>query len=394
MEVVYIVDACRTPIGKVNGALAAVRPDDLAAHIVAAVVKRNSVVQTTPIEDVYWGAANQSGEDNRNVGRMAALLAGLGIEVPGVTVNRLCGSGMQAVISAAQRIACGEADVLIAGGGESMTRAPFVIARPDRRFPRALEMEDSRLGWRFVNPAMRSLYPPLALGETAEVVARNHGVTREAQDEFALRSHRFAATAWESGELDGEVVPIGTPSGEVVRDESVDGELTLEDLARRRPAFAEDGSVTGGNSSPLSDGAAGLLLVSGAVAERLGITPLARYVGSTVAGVHPDVMGFGPVPATRALLDRLRWSVADLDIVEINEAFASQALACASALEVGDHQLNRRGGAIAIGHPLGCSGARLVGSAAWQLHAGGGRRAVATMCIGVGQGIAVALERP
>jgi len=391
---VFVVDACRTPIGKIKGALAAVRPDHLAADAISALLARNPAVDPTAIEDVYWGAANQAGEDNRNVARMAVLLAGLPVEIPGATVNRLCGSGMEAVADAARLIAAGEADVCLAGGSESMTRAPFVVGRTADSFPRALDLADTRLGWRLVSPRMQRAYPPITLGETAENVADKYHVTRERQDQWALRSHRLAAAARDAGRFDAEIVPVRAPDGEVRQDEGIKAGLTLEELAGKPPAFRKDGTVTGGNSSPLNDGAAALLLMSRAAVDRYGVTPLARYAGSAAVGVHPDYMGIGPVPAMNRALGRAGWRMADLDLLEINEAFAAQSVAVADELKADVDRVNVNGGAIAIGHPLGCSGARIVTTLLHEMRRRGAARGAATMCIGVGQGIATLWAAP
>ena len=393
MSSVFVVDACRTPIGKIKGELAGIRPDHLAADVIKALVGRNPALDVAAIDDVYWGAANQAGEDNRNVARMAVLLAGLPAEIPGATVNRLCGSGMEAVSDAARAIAAGEADICLAGGSESMTRAPFVLARSADPFPRALDLADTRLGWRLVSPRMQELYPPITLGETAENVAERYGVSREQQDEFALRSHQRAGAAREAGRFGDEIVPVPAQAGPVIRDEGIRPGLTLEELAAKRPAFRAGGTVTGGNSSPLNDGAAGLLLVS----ERVlggGVTPLARYEGTAAAGVHPDYMGIGPVPAMGKVLGRAGWDVGSLDLVELNEAFAAQAVAAAGELKHDPERVNVNGGAIAIGHPLGCSGARITTTLLHELRRRGGSRGAAAMCIGVGQGIATLWRAP
>ncbi len=388
MTVVFAVDACRTPIGKIKGALAGVRPDHLSAVVLGALLERLPGVDPAGIDDIYWGAANQAGEDNRNVARMAALLAGLPVEIPGATVNRLCGSGMEAVSAAARAIAAGEADVVVAGGVESMTRAPFVLPRADEAFQRAVEVVDTRLGWRLVSPWMKEKYPPIGLGETAENVAERYGITRERQDEFALRSHRNAAAAWSAGRFAGEVVPVSLPEGTLGSDEGVKAELTLDQLTSRKAAFRKGGTVTAGNSSPLNDGAAVLLLMSEAALTRSGLTPLARYVGTAAAGVHPDYMGIGPVPAMHKALGRAGWTVDDLDLIEANEAFAAQALAVVDELKIDPERVNVNGGAIAIGHPLGCSGARIITTLLHEMRRRDARKGAATMCIGVGQGIA------
>ncbi|MFE2429283.1 thiolase family protein [Streptomyces sp. NPDC059373] len=392
MTAVYIVDACRTPMGRAKGQLAGVRPDDLAAEVLRALLNRAPALDPSRIDDIYWGAANQAGEDNRNVARMGLLLAGLPVEVTGVTVNRLCASGLEAVACAARTIASGEADLCLAGGSESMTRAPFVLPRPEAGYPREMELADTRLGWRLVNPRMRQDYPPISLGETAENVAERYGVGRERQDAFAVTSHRRAVVAADSGRFAEEIVPVKTGDSEVSADEGPDRSATVEALARRRPAFRRGGTVTGGNSSPLSDGAAGLLLASERGLVALGAEPLARYVGTAAAGVHPDYMGIGPVPATRKLLWRIGWSTDDLDVVELNEAFAAQSLAVLDLLKLDPLRTNVNGGAIALGHPLGCSGARLAGTLAHELHRGDGRRGLVSLCVGVGQGVSMALE--
>jgi acetyl-CoA acetyltransferase family protein len=394
MTAVYAVDACRTPVGKVKGALSSVRPDHLAADVIAALLARNPWLDPARIDDVYWGAANQAGEDNRNAARMAVLLAGLPVEVPGATVNRLCGSGLEAIASAARAIATGEADVCLAGGAESMTRAPFVLPRAESPFPREAGVADTRLGWRLVSPRMAELYPPITLGETAENVAERYQVTRERQDEFALRSHQRAARAAGEGRFAGEIIPVTSPTGEVTADEGIRDDLTLAELAGKRPAFRRDGTVTGGNSSPLNDGAAVVLLASEEVLAADAPPPLARYVSTAAAGVHPDYMGIGPVPAMSKVLGRAGWQLEGLDLVEVNEAFAAQTVAVADELKLDPDRLNVNGGAIAIGHPLGCSGARITATLLHELRRRGASRGAATMCIGVGQGIATLWEAP
>jgi 3-oxoadipyl-CoA thiolase len=389
---VFVVDACRTPIGKVKGALAEVRPDHLAADTVTALIRRNPWLDVSVIDDVYWGAANQAGEDNRNVARMAVLLAGLPVEIPGATVNRLCGSGMEAVSDAARAIAAGDADICVAGGSESMTRAPFVLGRTADPFPRSLDLADTRLGWRLVSPRMKEMYPPITLGETAENVADKYGITRERQDEWALRSHRLAAAAQDAGRFDAELVPVATPVTVVRHDEGIKGGITLEELAAKPAAFRKGGTVTGGNSSPLNDGAAALLLMSEAALRRTGATPLARYAGASAAGVHPDYMGIGPVPAMGRVLSRAGWRLEDVELIEVNEAFAAQSVAVVDELKLDPDRVNVNGGAIAIGHPLGCSGARIVTTLLHEMRRRGAARGAATMCIGVGQGIATLWE--
>ena len=394
MSSVFVVDACRTPIGKVKGSLAEVRPDHLAAGILKALVGRNAFLDPATIDDVYWGAANQAGEDNRNVARMAVLLAGLPVEIPGATVNRLCGSGMEAISDAARAIAAGDADICVAGGTESMTRAPFVIARTADPYPRSLDLADTRLGWRLVSPRMQEMYPPITLGETAENVADRYGVTRERQDEWALRSHQLAAAARDAGRFGAEIVPVTTSKGEVTADEGINAAITLEQLAAKKPAFRKGGTVTGGNSSPLNDGGAALLLMSEEAVDRAGVTPIARYVGAAAAGVHPDYMGIGPVPAMNRALARAGWRTEDLDLAEVNEAFAAQSVAVVDELKLDPEKVNVNGGAIAIGHPLGCSGARIVTTLLHEMRRRDAVRAAATMCIGVGQGIATLWEAP
>jgi acetyl-CoA acyltransferase len=392
MNAVFAVDACRTPVGKIKGALAGVRPDHLTADVIRALIARNPWLDPARIDDVYWGAANQAGEDNRNVARMGVLLAGLPVEIPGATVNRLCGSGMEAISGAARAIAAGDADVCLAGGTESMTRAPFVLPRAAEPFPRDAGLADTRLGWRLVSPVMQQLYPPISLGETAENVAERYRVDRERQDRFALQSHQRAGRAAAAGVLAEEIVPVTAPGGEVTADEGIRADLTLEDLASRKPAFRAGGTVTGGNSSPLNDGAAGLLLMSEQAVADAGVEPVARYAGAASAGVHPDYMGIGPVPAMTRLLARAGWQVGDLGLVEVNEAFAAQAVAVIDELKLDRDLVNVNGGAIAIGHPLGCSGARITTTLLHELRRRGVARAAATMCIGVGQGIATLWE--
>ncbi len=397
MRDVVIVDAVRTPIGRYGGVLRDVRPDDLAALVIAALVRRTGI-DPACVEDVVFGCANQAGEDNRNVARMAALLAGLPVEVPGQTVNRLCGSGLQAAVTAYHAIRCGDGDVMIAGGVESMTRAPFVMAKAAEPWSRKLEVYDTTIGWRFTNPKLAEKYPPYSMGETAENVAERYGITREEQDRYALLSQQRAARAIQEGRFREEMVPvvIPQPSGEpmvVDRDEHPRPDTTLEALSRLRPAFRKGGTVTAGNSSGINDGAAALLLAEASTARQLGLRPLARIVATAVAGVDPAVMGIGPVPAVRKALARAGLRVQDVDLVELNEAFASQVLACVRELELDLERVNVNGGAIALGHPLGASGARLLGHLVWEMRRREARYGLATMCIGVGQGIAVVVER-
>ncbi|SNS61478.1 acetyl-CoA acyltransferase [Asanoa hainanensis] len=394
MRPVYFAAARRTPIGRLRGALSAVRADDLAARALSGVLADLPALDPAKVDDVYWGAANQAGEDNRNVARMAVLLAGLPETVPGATVNRLCASGLEAVTSAARAIAAGDADVVVAGGSESMSRAPFVLPRPEEGLPRGMEIFDTRLGWRLVNPRMRELHGVLSMGETAEEVARRYGIGRDRQDAFALRSHQAAAAATAAGDFAAELLPVSLPDGAVFEtDEGIRADTSLEKLGRLKPVFDKAGTVTAGNSSPLNDGAAALVLVSEEALGSLGVEPLGRWVGGASAGVHPDVMGIGPVPATRRVLDRRGWTLDDIETAELNEAFAAQALAVVDELGIDEKLVNPSGGAIAIGHPLGCSGARILTTLLHRMRRTGARRGLATMCIGVGQGTAVLVER-
>ncbi|MEV3860338.1 thiolase family protein [Streptomyces sp. NPDC050095] len=394
MRPVHFAAARRTPIGKLRGSLSSVRPDDLAATVMRGLLADVPGLDPARVDDIYWGAANQAGEDNRNVARMAALLAGLPETVPGATVNRLCASGLEAVTTAARTIAAGEADVVLAGGSESMSRAPFVLPRPDEALPHKMETYDTRLGWRLTNPKMKDLHGVLAMGETAEEVADRYGVPRERQDAFALRSHQRAAAARKDGLFDAEILPVTRPDGVVVdADECIRPDTSLDKLGGLKPVFRKGGSVTAGNASPMNDGAAGLLLVSEEALHDLGLESLGRYVAGASAGVHPDVMGIGPVRATQKALARVGWSVADLEEAEFNEAFAAQALACVDALGIDPELVNPTGGAIALGHPLGCSGARILTTLLHRLRRTGAARGLATMCVGVGQGSAVLVER-
>ena len=399
MRDVFICDAVRTPIGRYGGALASVRADDLAAIPIAALLARNPKLDAAAIEEVILGCANQAGEDNRNVARMALLLAGLPQDVPGATINRLCGSGMDAVGTAARAIRTGEIDLAIAGGVESMSRAPFVMPKADSAYSRGAAIFDTTIGWRFVNPKMKAMYGTDAMPETAENVATDHGISRADQDAFAMRSQQRAAAAQKCGFFDREIVPVTLPSKKgdptVVSKDEHPRETTLEALGRLKGVVRPDGTVTAGNASGVNDGAAAVLLASAAAADRHGLTPLARVVAMATAGVAPRVMGIGPAPATQKLLARTGLSIGQIDVVELNEAFAAQGLATLRMLGLPDDaaHVNPNGGAIALGHPLGASGARLVLTAVNQLHATGGRHAVATMCIGVGQGIAMLVER-
>jgi len=394
MRPVYFVAARRTPIGRLRGALSTVRPDDLAAHAVTGVLADVPGLDPARIDDIYWGAANQAGEDNRNVARMAAILAGLPTSIPGATVNRLCASGMEAVTTAARAIASGEADVVLAGGSESMSRAPFVLARPEDALPHQMTMADTRLGWRLTNPRMKDLHGVLAMGETAEEVANRYAISRERQDAFALRSHQLAAAARDAGHFDAELLPVPLPKGgSLDTDEGIRADTSAEKLAGLKPVFRAGGSVTAGNSSPMNDGAAGLLLVSEEIVNELNLTPLGRYVAGASMGVHPDIMGIGPVPASQKALHRAGWKLDDLDTAELNEAFAAQALAVVDQLGIDPQRVNPSGGAIALGHPLGCSGARIITTLLHRLGRTGESRGLASMCVGVGQGTAVLVER-
>ena len=393
----YVIDAIRTPVGSYRGALSGVRPDDLAAHAIAAVVARTGV-DPESIVDVYFGAANQSGEDNRDVARMAALLAGLPESVPGATVNRLCASGLEAVNSAARAVKAGEGEVYLAGGVESMSRAPWVVEKPERALPRGPQtMHDTTLGWRMVNPRMAGLgHSTESMGETAENVAERYGIGREAQDAFALRSHRRAVAAAEGGVLAEEIVAIEAPRGRetvtVDADEGPRPDASAEKLAKLKPVFREGGTVTAGNASTLNDGAACTLIASEAGVKALGAEPLARVVAFGVAGVDPAYMGIGPAVAIPRALDAAGLTLDDIDLIELNEAFASQVLASARELGVDEEKLNVNGGAIALGHPLGCSGARLTTTLVRELRRRGGKYGIATMCVGVGQGLATVFE--
>ena len=394
----WIVEALRTPFGRYGGALAGVRPDDLAATVLEALVARSGI-NAADIDDVILGCANQAGEDNRNVARMALLVAGYPVEVPGQTVNRLCGSGLQALAAAANAIAVGDAEVVVAGGVESMSRAPLVTLKPESGLERGnRELVDTTIGWRFVNPRLHAKYPAISLGETAERVADQWHVSREAQDELALASQQRAAAAAASGIFAEEIVPVSIPqrSGAPIvvdRDEHPRPDSSAAALAKLKPAFAADGTVTAGNASGINDGAAALLVVESERARALGLKPYARIVATAVAGVDPSVMGAGPIPAIRKLLERTGLTVADIDRVELNEAFASQAVACITELGLDPAKTNVHGGAIALGHPLGASGARMATTLVRELRRSGGRYGIAAMCVGVGQGIAMLVER-
>lgn len=396
MNTVYVIDALRTPIGKHGGTLATVRPDDLLAHVLKHLVARNPNVDPNAIEDVIAGAANQAGEDNRDVARMALLLAGLPHSIGGNTVNRLCASGLQAIMDASRAIKCGDGDVYIAGGVESMTRAPFVMAKAESPYQRKVDIFDTSIGWRFINDKLSAIHYPYAMGETAENVAERWGVTREEQDLFAYRTQEKYAAAHTAGKFKDEILPVTVELGKgksVVFDTDEHPRLSpLEKLAALKPAFKKDGTVTAGNSSGVNDGAAALLLASGQAVKQYGLKPMARVVSMAVAGVEPAIMGIGPVPATQKALQRAGLTVADLDLIELNEAFASQSIACIRDLGLDESKVNVNGGAIALGHPLGCSGARISTTLLYELRRRGGRYGLATMCVGVGQGAAVIFE--
>jgi len=397
MEDAVILSAVRTPIGRYGGSLKDVRPDDLAALVIAEVIRRAGI-DPGAVEDVILGCANQAGEDNRNVARMALLLAGLPVHVAGQTVNRLCGSGLQAINSAAQAIASGMGDIFVAGGVESMTRSPFVLGKADSAFSRNMNIYDTTLGWRFVNPRLATMHHPYSMGETAENVATRYEINRVDQDAFALRSHQRAVAAQQSGQFAAEIVPVTIPQkkGEsivVAIDEHPRADTSMEKLAALKPQFRKDGSVTAGNSSGINDGAAALVLMSHSRAQKSGLRPRARIIASAVAGVDPAYMGLGPIPATRKALQRAGLAIQDVDLIELNEAFAVQVLQCVRELEIDEEKLNVNGGAIALGHPLGCSGARILTTLLYELERREGRYGLATMCIGVGQGIATIIER-
>jgi len=393
VETAVIVDALRTPIGRYAGALKAMRPDDLAALVITQAVQRNQL-DPAGIEDVYFGDANQAGEDNRNVARMAVLLAGLPVDIPAATMNRLCGSGMQAVVSATREIETGNGGCFLAGGVESMTRAPYILEKPQREFARGPQtLHDSTIGWRMVNPRLAETYPPISLGQTAEVVARRYAISREEQDRWALGSHQKAVAAQAACHFRTELVPVGLPDGNAFeKDEGPRADTSLEKLAALKPAFDKDGTVTAGNSSPLNDGAACLVLMSESQARRLKARPIARVMAAASAGVDPSCMGLGPIPASRKALARAGMKAGDLDVIELNEAFASQVLACIRDLELDPERVNPNGGAIALGHPLGASGVRIIATLVHELARRKARYGLATMCIGVGQGIATVVE--
>ena len=392
MNEVYIIDAVRTPIGKYGGVLSSVRPDDLLAHVIKALLERNITIDPQDIEDVIAGDANQAGEDNRNVARMAALLAGLPVTVAGNTVNRLCASGMQAIMDGARQIMCEDAELVIACGVESMSRAPFVLSKAAQPFQRTAEVFDTTLGWRFINNKLSEVHYPFSMGETAENVAKQWKISREAQDEFALNSQEKYFAALEAGKWKEEIVAVSTNEKLVELDEHP-RKTSLEKLASLKPAFAKEGTVTAGNSSGINDGAAAMLLASSLMVKKYGLKPLAKLVSMAVAGVDPAIMGIGPVPATQKALKRGSLSIANMDLVELNEAFASQSLACIHDLGVRNERVNVNGGAIAIGHPLGCSGVRIATTLIHEMKRREGKYGLATMCVGVGQGASIIFER-
>jgi len=395
MHTAYVIDAVRTPIGKYGGALSTIRPDDLLALVIKDLLKRNTSVDVNAIEDVIAGAANQSGEDNRNVARMAALLAGLPVTVSGNTVNRLCASGLQAIMDAARAIQCGDGDLYVACGVESMTRAPFVMPKANAAFSREAQVFDTTMGWRFINKSLSALYHPYSMGETAENVAKQWNISRHAQDEFALESQDKYARAHADNKFADELLPVRVQVGKDIFDFDKDEHpriSSIEKLAMLKPAFIKDGTVTAGNSSGINDGAAAMLLASEAAVKQYGLTPMARIASMAVAGVDPAVMGIGPVPATGKALKRAGLTVSDLDLVELNEAFASQSIACIHDLGLDLEKVNVNGGAIALGHPLGCSGVRISTTLLHELKKRKGKYGLATMCVGVGQGAAIIFE--
>jgi 3-oxoadipyl-CoA thiolase len=396
MRTVYVIDAIRTPIGKYGGSLSTVRPDDLLAHVIKTIVERNPAIDVNEIEDVIAGAANQAGEDNRNVARMAALLASLPTSVGGNTVNRLCASGLQAIMDASRAIMCGDGELFIAGGVESMTRAPFVMAKAESAYARVPEMYDTTMGWRFINGKLSDLHYPYTMGETAENVAERYNVTREAQDQFGLLSQQRYAAAHKAGKFKEEIVPVTVDLGKgktmVFDTDEHPRETTMEKLGALKPAFKKNGTVTAGNSSGINDGASALLLASEDAVKKYNLKPIAKIKSMAIAGVEPAVMGLGPIPATQKALKRAGLQVSDIDLTELNEAFAAQGIPCMNELGLDPEKVNVNGGAIAIGHPLGCSGARISTTLLYELKRRGGKYGLATMCIGVGQGAAVIYE--
>lgn len=396
MRDVFVIDAIRTPIGKYGGVLSSVRPDDLLAYVIRELLARNQSIDSSEIEDVIAGDANQAGEDNRNVARMAALLAGLPVTIPGNTVNRLCASGLQAIMDASRQIMCDDAELIIACGVESMSRAPFVMSKASTPFQRSAEIYDTTLGWRFINDKLKGLHHPYSMGETGENVAKQWDITREAQDTFALSSQQKYFEALERGKWNDEIVPV-TVEGAKGVSTTVDTDehprkTTLEKLASLKPAFIKDGTVTAGNAAGINDGAAGMLLASAEAVKKYGLKPIAKVISMAVAGVDPAIMGIGPVPATQKALKRAGLSIANMDLIELNEAFASQALACIHDLQIDINKVNVNGGAIALGHPLGCSGVRLSATLVHEMKRRRSKYGLATMCVGVGQGAAVIYE--
>ena len=395
MKPVYVVDAIRTPVGRYGGALSAVRPDDLLATVLRALHKRNDTIDPAAIEEVIAGAANQAGEDNRNVARMSLLLAGLPMTVAGTTVNRLCASGLQAIMEGSRQIACGDADLILAGGVESMSRAPYVMAKSAQPFDRSAQLFDTTMGWRFINPLLAEKYHPYSMGETAENLAESYKITREQQDQFAFSSQQKYAVARKKGIWEQEITAVEIQNKGLISwvvDDEHPRETSLEKLATLSPAFKKNGTVTAGNSSGINDGAAALLLASEEALKRYKLTPMAKVVSMAVAGVDPSIMGIGPVPATKKVLRRAGLSLADINLIELNEAFASQSLACIQELELDPSLVNVNGGSIAIGHPLGCSGARISATLLYELKRRNARYGLATMCVGVGQGAAMVYE--
>lgn len=395
MKPVYVVDAIRTPVGRYGGALSAVRPDDLLATVLRALHKRNDTIDPAAIEEVIAGAANQAGEDNRNVARMSLLLAGLPMTVAGTTVNRLCASGLQAIMEGSRQIACGDADLILAGGVESMSRAPYVMAKSAQPFDRSAQLFDTTMGWRFINPLLAEKYHPYSMGETAENLAESYKITREQQDQFAFSSQQKYAVARKKGIWEQEITAVEIQSKGLISwvvDDEHPRETSLEKLAALSPAFKKNGTVTAGNSSGINDGAAALLLASEEALKKYKLTPMAKVVSMAVAGVDPSIMGIGPVPATKKVLRRAGLSLADINLIELNEAFASQSLACIQELEFDPSLVNVNGGSIAIGHPLGCSGARISATLLYELKRRNARYGLATMCVGVGQGAAMVYE--
>lgn len=395
MNPVYVIDVVRTPIGKYGGALSAIRPDDLLAHVIKSLLQRNPSIDVNAIEDVIAGAANQAGEDNRNVARMAALLAGLPVSVAGNTVNRLCASGLQAIMDSARQVACGDAELIIAGGVESMTRAPFVMAKSTTPFQRNADIFDTTLGWRFVNKQLADMYYPYSMGETAENVAKQWNISRQEQDTFAMASQQKYFDALSAGKWKEEIVGVPVPSKQeliIVETDEHPRQTSLDKLSALKPAFAKDGTVTAGNAAGINDGSAGMLLASGEAVARYSLKPMATIKAMAVAGVDPAIMGIGPVPATKKALERAGLTAAQLDLIELNEAFASQSIACIRDLGLDINKVNVNGGAIAIGHPLGCSGVRISATLLHEMKRRNARYGLATMCVGVGQGAAVIYE--